>query len=79
MTNRTDINEFLAKDDKEALSFDIDLCFPHASVFIKEDEQNGKFFWGIYDAEGTRIAVTDNRECAFAIARQNDFVPSSVH
>ena len=49
------------------------------TVFIKEDLQNGKCFWGIYDAEGNRMAVTENRDCAFVVARQNDFEPCSVH
>lgn len=63
----------------EVAAYDIGLCFPETAVFIKEDECNGKNFWAIYDAEGTRIAVTDDRECAFVLARQNDFIPSSVH
>lgn len=79
MEHKIEANEIIKNEALEDLSFDIDLCFPQASVFIKEDEENGKFFWSIYDSEGVRIAVTDNRECAFAIARQNDFVPNSVH
>ena len=71
--------ENLLSEDYVLSAYDIGLCFPETTVFIKEDEYNGKYFWGIYDSEGTRIAVTDNRECAFALARQNDFIPSSVH
>ena len=73
-----EINKLLPEDYVFS-TYDLELCFPESAVFIKEDEYNGKIFWGIYDAEGTRIAVTDNRECAFALARQNDFTPSSVH
>ena len=55
------------------------MCLPESAVFIKEDEYQGKVFWGIYNLEGIRIAVTDDRECAFALARQNDLEPQSAH
>ena len=58
---------------------DASMCFPESAVFIKEDEYQGKIFWGIYNLEGIRIAVTDDRECAFALARQNDLDPQSAH
>ena len=48
-------------------------------MFIKEDEYDGKIYWGIYNAEGVRIAVTDDRECAFMLAKQNDLLPQSAH
>ena len=58
---------------------DVSMCLPESAVFIKEDEYQGKIFWGIYNLEGIRIAVTDNRECAFVLARQNDLEPQSAH
>lgn len=54
-------------------------CVQERVAFIKGDMQDGKFLWGIYDEEGARMAVTDSREFAFVIAKQNDFVPHSVH
>ena len=54
-------------------------CEHDRTVFIKGDVRNGKYLWGIYDAEGNRIAMTDNREFAFVAAKQNDFIPYSVH
>jgi hypothetical protein len=59
--------------------YDAGFCFPETAVFIKEDEYNGKIYWGIYDADGVRIAVTDDRECAFMLAKQNDLLPQSAH
>lgn len=56
-----------------------DGCGTAKNVFIKKLFQNGKCLWGIYDAEGERLAVTDNRDVAFVVARQNDFVPCSLH
>ena len=56
-----------------------EICEQNRTVFIKGDVRNGKYLWGIYDAEGNRIAMTDNRDFAFVAARQNDFIPYSVH
>ena len=35
--------------------------------------------WSIYAADGERIAMTDDRDFAFVMAKQNDFNPQSVH
>ena len=68
------------RPDSEFLeTYDAGFCLPDDAVFIKEDEYKGKFFWGIYNSDGERIAVTDDRECAFVIARQNDLNPRSAH
>jgi len=67
------------KNPELAAMYDAGFCLPEAAVFIKEDEYNGKVIWGIYDADGVRIAVTDDRECAFVIAKQNDLLPHSAH
>lgn len=48
-------------------------------AFIKHDYFEGKLMWMIYDAEGERIAATDNRDFAFIVARQNDLTPQSAH
>ncbi len=48
-------------------------------AFIKPSEENGKKIWLIYAADGEKIAVTDDREFAFLVARQNDLNPQSVH
>lgn len=33
----------------------------------------------VHDAEGSILAVVDNRKRAFSLARQNEFNPVSVH
>lgn len=38
----------------------------------------GKFF-AVHDEEGECLAVTQDRKVAFALARQNDLTPVSVH
>lgn len=48
-------------------------------AFIKHDFIEGKSIWGIYDAEGVRLAATESRDFAFVVARQNDYIPYSVH
>lgn len=36
-------------------------------------------FYAVHAADGTRVAVLNDREAAFASALQNDMVPVSVH
>ena len=55
------------------------MCEQDRTVFIKGDIRNGRCLWGIYDIEGNRIAMADSREFAFVAAKQNDFIPCSVH
>lgn len=55
-------------------------CYNEENVaFIKSDGNKNNSVWEIYDADGTKLAATDNRECAFMVARQNDLDPQSVH
>lgn len=35
--------------------------------------------YSVHDAEGNRLALAADRKLAFAVARQNDLVPMSVH
>jgi len=35
--------------------------------------------FSVHDAEGQVLALTEDRKVAFALARQNDLVPVSVH
>lgn len=48
-------------------------------AFVKLCMKNGKESWGVYSAEGTKIAEAESREYAFIIAKQNDYFPCSVH
>jgi hypothetical protein len=36
-------------------------------------------FFAVHDADGNRLAVTPDRRIAFALAKQNDMRPLSVH
>ena len=36
-------------------------------------------FYALHDADGNRLALTPDRSQAFALARQNDLSPVSVH
>lgn len=47
-------------------------------AFIKPAMENGKQMWSIYAADGEKIAVTDDREFAFIVAKQNDLKPQLV-
>lgn len=47
-------------------------------AFIKPAYENGKEIWSIYAADGEKIAVTDDREFAFIVAKQNDLKPQLV-
>lgn len=45
--------------------------------FIKPDE--GAIWYAVHAADGSRIAVLDDRDAAFAAARGHDLKPVSVH
>jgi len=36
-------------------------------------------FYALHDASGRRLALFDNRDYAFAVAKQNDLTPMSAH
>lgn len=48
-------------------------------AFIKSGYEDGKRIWAIYAADGEKIAMTDDRDFAFVVAKQNDLNPKSVH
>ena len=39
----------------------------------------GARLYGVHDADGNRLALTQNRGAAFALAKHNHMVPLSVH
>ena len=46
---------------------------------VEDEAGEPRRLFGIHDAEGARLALTDDRDLAFALARQNDKQPLSVH
>ena len=54
-----------------------------ASVEIKDEDgvklPKGVKLYAVHLMDGTRLAVVDNRDAAFAAARQNEMEPVSVH
>ena len=48
-------------------------------AFIKQDSQDGKPVWLIYASDGTKLATTESRDCAFLVAKQNNLLPQSVN
>lgn len=68
----------LEEIDSEALS-ELSFWNDENVAFIKSGVENGKCRWSIYAADGERIAMTDDRDFAFVMAKQNDFNPQSVH
>ena len=44
-----------------------------------DEEGEPRRLFAIHDAEGARLALTDDRDLAFALARQHDKQPLSVH
>lgn len=44
-----------------------------------EDVPDDKTLYAIHAADGTPMAVLDNRDAAFVTARENEMVPVSVH
>jgi hypothetical protein len=48
-------------------------------AYVKPIVDNGTQAFAVHAADGTRIAVIANRDLAFAVVRQNDMEPVSVH
>lgn len=48
-------------------------------AFIRPTLEDGKCMWSIFAADGEKIAMTDNRDFAFIVAKQNDYLPRSAH
>lgn len=50
-----------------------------ALAYVKEVEVEGAPAFAVHAADGTAIAVFDNRDHAFVAAKQNDLEAVSVH
>ncbi len=49
------------------------------AAYIKRVEVDGGTAYAIFGADGSQLAVMDDRDVAFAAARQHDLEPFSVH
>lgn len=50
-----------------------------ALAYVKEVKVEGAPAFAVHAADGTAIAIFDNRDYAFAAAKQNDLDAVSVH
>jgi len=48
-------------------------------AYIRSIEVEGATAWAICAADGTGVGVAPERDLAFAVARQNDLEPLSLH
>jgi len=48
-------------------------------AYVKRVVEDGTEVFAVHAADGTRMAVIPNRDLAFAVVRQNDMEPVSVH
>ena len=48
-------------------------------AYVKHIVDDGAAAFAVHAADGRRIAVLGNRDLAFAVVRQNDMEPVSVH
>ena len=48
-------------------------------AYIKPVEVENEQAWAVHGADGSPLAVVAEREVAFALVRQNDLEPVSVH
>ena len=46
---------------------------------IQVEAAGTKKIYAVHSADGERLALVGDRSLAFALARQNDFAPVSVH
>ncbi len=48
-------------------------------AYVKAVENDGKTAFAIHGADGTPLAIAVGRDLAFAVVRQNELEPLSVH
>ena len=48
-------------------------------AYVKRVMEDGVEAFAVHAADGARIAVLSSRDLAFAVVRQNDMAPVSVH
>ena len=48
-------------------------------AYVKHVEVNGEPAFAVHGADGQPLGVTTDRDLAFAVSRQNDLEPVSVH
>ncbi len=48
-------------------------------AYVKTVTENGVMAWAAYAADGTRLGLMPTRELAFAVLKQHDLEPVSVH
>ena len=46
---------------------------------VQAEASGSKRIYAVHDADGVRLALVGDRSLAFALARQNDYAPVSVH
>jgi hypothetical protein len=68
--------EFNYRDLKPA---DVAALFVNDIAYVKPVDRDGQSAFAIHAADGTELAVVENRDLAFATVMQNDLQPVSVH
>ena len=46
---------------------------------MQEQAEGQEWCYGVFAADGERLAVVKERKMAFILARQNDYAPVTVH
>lgn len=58
---------------------DFALMGVHDVAYVKSVEVEGRAAYAVHGADGTQMAVFNDRDVAFAAVLQNDLEPLSVH
>ncbi len=64
---------------EEVYGNDHHLYGDQGTAYVKRILIEGEYYYAIHATDGTELAVVNNREVAFATARQHDMEPVSVH
>ncbi len=67
---------YICQVDADSIRHEIAQDLPPDSGYIFDP---GTKFYAVCAADGTRVAITDSREAAFATALQHEMTPVSVH
>ena len=51
----------------------------HGVAYVRTVKRDGEVLYGVYGADGSEMAVMDNRDLAFVTIRQNGLEALSAH
>ena len=72
-------NNKISGQNAENLAYVRKVWVKALSIEVQEQVDGLSILYAVHDASGRRLALVVDRQLAFSLAHQNDFLPLSVH